>query len=82
MLAEGPSMVKKESIKYDYGIDNSNFDPSPFKIDLVNEEVEAEPSSINKSEKGIKCNCSKTKCQKNYCDCFKARKICGDECSC
>ncbi len=31
-LSQGPPMMKKESIKYDYGIDNSNFDPSPFKM--------------------------------------------------
>lgn len=29
-----------------------------------------------------KCKCKKSKCLKLYCECFKARGYCGDDCSC
>ena len=28
------------------------------------------------------CNCRKTRCQKNYCECFQAGVACSDLCSC
>lgn len=33
-------------------------------------------------QKEIKCSCSKTKCRKNYCECFKAGQPCGAACGC
>ena len=30
----------------------------------------------------VTCNCSKTKCQKRYCECYAAGKKCGEHCNC
>ena len=29
-----------------------------------------------------KCHCTKTRCLKNYCECFKVGLVCGPECIC
>lgn len=34
------------------------------------------------SEKEVTCTCTKSSCQKNYCDCFKNGSFCGDNCRC
>ena len=32
--------------------------------------------------KGFFCTCTKSSCQKNYCDCYKNGYLCGDQCRC
>jgi hypothetical protein len=33
-------------------------------------------------KKEFTCTCTKSNCQKNYCDCFKNGQLCGDNCRC
>ena len=47
-----------------------------------------QPSSIKKPKANLeiaavkKCNCSRTKCLKLYCECFARGEVCGKECNC
>lgn len=34
------------------------------------------------AKKTVTCNCSKSNCQKNYCDCFKNGNYCSKDCRC
>jgi len=36
----------------------------------------------SESKIGSGCNCTKTKCRKNYCECYKMGMICGAMCNC
>lgn len=37
---------------------------------------------MNKAKKETTCTCTKSNCQKNYCDCFKNGVLCSDNCRC
>lgn len=45
--------------------------------------VEPQHSSASNAKKHFKgCNCRKTRCQKNYCECFQAGVFCSNLCTC
>ena len=44
--------------------------------------VESELRKNNNSKKLIICTCSKSGCNKNYCECFKAKVKCNNKCRC
>ena len=35
-----------------------------------------------KAERKIKCKCTRSKCESNYCECYSKGRACGSECEC
>lgn len=85
MLVDEPSNVKKYTEVYDY-------QPAPVPIprqdieDTENTELKVSNNSTStNAELEIsvrKCTCLKTRCLKNYCECFKLGLACTNECIC
>ena len=46
------------------------------------ENKENNPNNINKDSKTVFCTCSKSGCNKKYCDCFKENQKCNIKCRC
>ena len=51
-------------------------------INKKEEKVEIELNENEENKKLIICTCSKSGCNKNYCECFKAKVKCNNKCRC
>lgn len=66
---------------YNNGIQNDeNIDVNNIRL----KEINAPQGNINKNNNShiIECNCTKSKCLKKYCECYKAGVKCGNLCRC
>lgn len=50
--------------------------------DVDTAEVQKAQKKLQAQQKGVACNCKRTKCAKKYCDCFRAGLPCGKHCEC
>ena len=50
--------------------------------EILTDNKENNSLSINKDSKAIFCTCSKSGCNKKYCDCYKENKRCNIKCRC
>ena len=50
--------------------------------ELISENKENIANNINKENKVVFCTCSKSGCNKKYCDCFKENQKCNIKCRC
>lgn len=80
LLGSEPQFAKKGSLNYDY-------QPAVLEVPSGNLEDEAglkvsnrSTSTCADSEPVRKCTCTRTRCQKNYCECFKLGEACTAEC--
>lgn len=82
-LVAEPKNSKKSSESYDY-------EPAPIPNQDIEEPETTELKTSNRSTSTCadseapirRCFCSKTRCLKNYCECFKQGLACTDDCEC
>lgn len=81
LLGSEPIFFKKGSLNYDYH-------PAPPEeladesCDLKTSNRSASTCPDNEPPAVRRCTCLKTRCLKNYCECFKLGEACGPECEC
>ena len=82
-LVAEPEMKKPSSLNYDY-------EPAPLPTHNREEQDSSELKTSNRSTSTCadseapvrRCFCMKTRCQKNYCECFKLGLACTADCEC
>jgi hypothetical protein len=61
---------------------NKNINNNYYKLNSENDNNNYEINDNNYIKKLIICTCSKSGCNKNYCECFKAKVKCNNKCRC
>lgn len=66
----------KNGIKLKLNIASNNLDSEN------SENVEINPINVEGAEVKLGCNCTKSNCNKKYCECYKSNSKCNDKCRC
>ena len=82
LLLQEPVALKKASVHYDYTPTPTSYSETHSEIHLEHECTPPGQDSTKKSTSQRKCTCSKSQCQKNYCQCFRLGLPCTSECEC
>jgi hypothetical protein len=81
LLGSEPQFAKRASLNYDY-----HPAPAAEQLDETSELKTSNRSTSTCADSEApavrKCICMKTRCQKNYCECFKLGEACSSECEC
>ncbi|CAG9326332.1 unnamed protein product [Blepharisma stoltei] len=80
-VLEGSARFKANSIAVEIKVHDDANDEGSLLASLSNCKPKKRPRNPGKTDKKICCNCSKSRCLKLYCDCFKAGTYC-EGCSC